>query len=224
MHVLAGMPMLTFTEIGKLRVEALSFFLLLFFLSAAAVMWIWNLLRRDFVRLPRLSYLKALGIVTLWGMAFGLVLTMISGARELLTPGAWEKDGLTYRLATSRESRQQRQALEAEIQSQRHMRMHALKGALWEYAKAHDGSFPPNDRDPAIPSGFWETADPSRARFVYIAGRKAGVGSEVVAYEPTNVFPGPRVLLSDGIIRSGNDSEIQAARRAASALAAEART
>jgi len=26
------------------------------------------------------------------------VLTMISGARELMTPGAWEKDGAIYRL------------------------------------------------------------------------------------------------------------------------------
>src|SRR5687768_8628604 len=150
MHVLAGMPMLTFTEIGKLRVEALSFFLVVFFLSAAGVMWIWNFLRRDFVRLPRLSYFKALGVVTLWGMAFLLVLTMISGARELLTPGAWVKDGAVYRLADSRESRQKREAREAELQTRRHVRMHALKSALWEYAKAHGGSFPASDRDPAI--------------------------------------------------------------------------
>ncbi len=25
-----------------------------------------------------------------------VVLTMISGARELMTPGAWQKDGFTY--------------------------------------------------------------------------------------------------------------------------------
>ena len=41
---------------------------------------------------------KALGVVFLWGLLFVLVLTMISGARELMTPGAWEKKGLTYRL------------------------------------------------------------------------------------------------------------------------------
>jgi hypothetical protein len=36
--------------------------------------------------------------VTLWGLLFLLILTMISGARELMTPGAWEKHGSTYEL------------------------------------------------------------------------------------------------------------------------------
>ena len=31
-----------------------------------------------------------------------IVLTMISGARELMTPGAWERNGVTYRLSESR--------------------------------------------------------------------------------------------------------------------------
>jgi hypothetical protein len=33
---------------------------------------------------------------------FLLVLTMISGARELMTPGAWEKKGFTYQLVRDR--------------------------------------------------------------------------------------------------------------------------
>jgi hypothetical protein len=40
--------------------------------------------------------------VTLWGLLFLLILTMISGARELMTPGAWEKHGSTYRLKDER--------------------------------------------------------------------------------------------------------------------------
>ncbi|MEX2173364.1 MAG: hypothetical protein WD872_03320 [Pirellulaceae bacterium] len=39
-------------------------------------------------------------MVALWGLLFVIVLTMISGARELMTPGAWEKQGLTYKLRT----------------------------------------------------------------------------------------------------------------------------
>jgi hypothetical protein len=66
--------------------------------SAGLVCWIWNALRTDFPRLPRLSYFKGLGLVFLWGLLFLLVLTMISGARELMTPGAWEKKGLLYEL------------------------------------------------------------------------------------------------------------------------------
>lgn len=40
-----------------------------------------------------------MGLVVLWGLLFIVVLAMISGARELMTPGAWEKQGATYRLA-----------------------------------------------------------------------------------------------------------------------------
>jgi hypothetical protein len=95
----AGMPApYTLRELAKLRIEAISFFLLVFALCAGLVMWIWNMLRAEDSRLPRLTYLKAVGVVFLWGLLFSIVLTMISGARELMTPGAWEKTGATYRL------------------------------------------------------------------------------------------------------------------------------
>jgi len=96
----AGMPNVEFTisEAAKMRVETLSFFLGGFFLSALCIMWLWNNLAKDFTLLPRLSYGKALALMTLWGLLFVLVLTMISGARELMTPGAWEKDGVTHKL------------------------------------------------------------------------------------------------------------------------------
>jgi amino acid transporter len=97
----AGMPNLRLTDIADMRVEAISFFLLVFLLSALAVQFIWNRLRRDFIRLPKLTYLKSIAIVTLWGLLFILILTMISGARELMTPGAWEQHGATYRLKSS---------------------------------------------------------------------------------------------------------------------------
>jgi hypothetical protein len=96
---LAGMPSITFTDVARLRLQTISFFLLGLLLSAAVVMAVWNSLTRDFPRLPRLSYFKATGLVILWGLLFVVVLTMISGARELMTPGAWEKDGYTYKLS-----------------------------------------------------------------------------------------------------------------------------
>ena len=95
----AGMPSFKVNDLAQLRVESLSFFLVVFLLSTWLIQLIWNRLRFDFPRLPRLTYVKALGLVTLWGVLFVLVLTMISGARELLTPGAWDKVGHTYRLA-----------------------------------------------------------------------------------------------------------------------------
>jgi hypothetical protein len=95
----AGMAgAVTLREVAKIRLQNLSFFIMVLLLSAALIRWIWNSLRKDFTRLPHLTYFKALGVVVLWGLLFILVLAMISGARELLTPGAWEKQGATYRL------------------------------------------------------------------------------------------------------------------------------
>src|SRR5438270_1167539 len=96
--VLAGMPSVSLSDAASLRLQTISFFLVLFLGSAVVIRWGWNALRTDFPRLPRLSYGRALGLVGLWGLLFLLVLTMISGARELMTPGAWKKDGPTYTL------------------------------------------------------------------------------------------------------------------------------
>lgn len=97
----AGMPSVQYTiaEAAKLRLETISVFLGAFFLASYCIMRLWNYLAKDIAILPPLTYGKALGLVTLWGLLFVLVLTMISGARELMTPGAWEKDGVTYKLA-----------------------------------------------------------------------------------------------------------------------------
>src|SRR5271170_7855407 len=99
MHVFAGMPSFHLTDVAKLRLENISFFLAGFLLSAFFIKLLWNYLAADWTFLPRLSFGKALGLAALWGLLFVLVLTMISGARELMTPGAWEKKGATYQLA-----------------------------------------------------------------------------------------------------------------------------
>lgn len=107
--VLAGMPsplpddlprVLRLTESAEASLSAISFFLAGLLVSAAAVWGLWNYARRDFPQWPRLSFGKALAVVVLWGLMFVIVLTMISGARELMTPGAWKKNGATYTLAT----------------------------------------------------------------------------------------------------------------------------
>ena len=97
----AGMPSVTLSDVARMRVQTISFFLMGLLGSAALVQLLWNFLRRDFTSLPRLNYWRALAVVVLWGLLFVVVLTMISGARELMTPGAWEKQGLTYKLADS---------------------------------------------------------------------------------------------------------------------------
>lgn len=97
---LAGMPsaQVVLRKAAEAPLSALSFFLFGFLASALAVMLLWNYVARDWPALPRLTYLKALGLVGLWSLLFVLVLTMISGARELMTPGAWRADGAVYLL------------------------------------------------------------------------------------------------------------------------------
>jgi hypothetical protein len=81
------------------RFQTISFFLFVFALCSAIVMFLWNYLQRDFPRLPRLTFGRAAAGVFLWGLLFVIVLTMISGARELMTPRAWEQRGYTYQIA-----------------------------------------------------------------------------------------------------------------------------
>lgn len=94
----AGMPSISLSDLAQARFDSISFFLVVLLLLAWLVKGLWNYLAKDFQKLPRMSYGKALAAVTLWGLVFLLVLSMISGARELMTPGAWEKQGLTYKL------------------------------------------------------------------------------------------------------------------------------
>ncbi|MCB1133733.1 MAG: hypothetical protein KDN05_21620, partial [Verrucomicrobiae bacterium] len=95
---MAGMTVITLTDVAKARLDALSFFLAAFFAISWLVKIVWNHLAKTLTVLPRLDYRRALGLVFLSGLMFYVVLTMISGARELLTPGAWEKQGVGYRM------------------------------------------------------------------------------------------------------------------------------
>lgn len=96
--LLGGMPAVRLSGEASTRMQGISFFLMGIFVATLAVWWAWNWLRRDFAVLPKLSLPGAAGLTVLWGMLFIIVLTMISGARELMTPKAWRPDGLTYAL------------------------------------------------------------------------------------------------------------------------------
>jgi hypothetical protein len=68
----AGMPTITLSEVARLRLDAISFFLIGFLICAGLIQLLWNYLRKDFTFLPRLSYGKAVGLVALWGLHFVL--------------------------------------------------------------------------------------------------------------------------------------------------------
>lgn len=174
------------TTLGEARVNAISFFLLVLLFGTWGIQLVWNVLRKDFSRWPRLSYGRALGLSVLWGLIFGLMLTMVSGARELMTPGAWAKPGTPYYTVPA----------EGDIPARRE-RLADLREALWVYARTHRGELPADDRVAEIPQGLWETPDLSRMRYGYRGGGIIGGEPRVVAYEPP-IYPTQLVLMNDG--------------------------
>jgi hypothetical protein len=93
------MPSIDLSDWAALRIETISFFAVLFLLLAVVLRLTWNALARDFPALPVLTFRRALAAVLVLSLLLAVVLTMIAGARELLTPGAWQKQGQTYRLS-----------------------------------------------------------------------------------------------------------------------------
>lgn len=94
----AGMPSSSgiLSRIAAFHINAISFFMVILFVSAFILMKIWNTLQKDFTSLPKLTYRKSTLFILLTGSIFLIVLTMISGAREIMTPKAWEKSGAFY--------------------------------------------------------------------------------------------------------------------------------
>jgi hypothetical protein len=205
---LAGMPTVRLNDLARMRLETLSFFLLVFFLCAAVVQRLWNMLGRDFPRLPRLTYVRAVGLVAVWGLLFLVVLTMISGARELLTPGAWEKVGFTYKLAAPKDD-----ATPAgpPIEAMRRERLERLRDALWAYARAHDGKLPAGPTDPDIAAEFWQTPDPSGVAYCYAPGQTPHRGAKPLAWEPRVFGDGQFTLFTSGEIRLLTPAELERA-------------
>ena len=132
---------LVLTDAGRLRYEAVSFFLVMLLLSALAVRLLWNYLARDFPALPRLSFAKSLGVVARWGLLVLVVLTMIAAAREMMTPGSWKKQGLLYTLDDSNIAKpvalEPVKEIGPELGEVRRKGLEDLKAALWNYAAQH---------------------------------------------------------------------------------------
>ena len=205
MHLFAGMPSMSLTDVAKMRLENISFFLVGFFVSAFLIKLLWNYLATDWTFLPRLSYFKALGVVTLWGLLFVLVLTMISGARELMTPGAWEKKGFTHQLVDD---------VKAKELKQRKERLEKLREALWKYADEHENNLPAAKSDPAISTEMWSVPHASGMQYLYVAGVRRDSATPL-AFEPEVFGVDRMVLCTDGAIRAMTSDEIAQALPAA---------
>jgi hypothetical protein len=195
------------TDSTRMRLYAISFFVAGILLCSAAVRWLWNGLQRDFPQLPRLSFARALMGVLLWGLLFIIVLTMISGARELMTPGAWRKQGFTYKLDRPQP------VVEPDPRTSRREHLEKLRTALWHFAATHEGRFPSSKEQSAVAAELWEVPETGGMKYLYVAGLSAGYAPTILVYEPELRSDERFVLKSNGDIVTMKSSEIRLAAR-----------
>jgi hypothetical protein len=193
------------TDSTQARVEAISFFLVALVVATAVFRWVWNSLQVQFPRLPRISFPRALGLIFLWGLLAIVVLTMISGARELMTPGAWEKQGLTYKVEARKE--EPPAAKQSFSISERKAALVKLKAALWAYAAEHNDRFPAS-ADEIEPQDLWSIPGAPKLRFIYVPGSKPGAAkAPFLVYEPDIECDERLTLTPNGDIRAMTTGE-----------------
>jgi hypothetical protein len=180
--------------------QAFSFFMVVLLGSAWAVKALWNVLRKDLPVLPALSYRRSLCFVILWGLLAIIVLTMISGARELMTPGAWRKQGWTYKLNDAAEAA-------PSSQDERRQALEALRLLLWQYAATHNGQFPILTEG-AIEKKAWEIPGWPGLNFLYVEGQTADEAGRLLVHEPELDGESRQVLLTNGMIGEMRTAEI----------------
>lgn len=199
---MGGMTSYSLTEVAETRLDSISLFLIAFAFSALILRWAWNLLARDFAWMPHLSYLQALAALVVSGLFVYVALSLIAGARELMTPGAWVRTGSTHRLATP--ERDPKPWLNAGRQAA----LEQLRDQLWEYATENEGTLPANRMDRAIPESAWIGIHPQGEPYGYVPGVQPGGGSRILVFEPDSYGSIRFVLQEDGDIVKLSASEL----------------
>ncbi|CAN5185765.1 hypothetical protein BH23VER1_BH23VER1_24460 [soil metagenome] len=155
------MPSYSLDELAAARIEVISFFVVVFLLCSFVVRWAWNSLAEVVGSMPAIRFKHALCLMLLSGLFLYVVLTMVSGARELMTPGAWNKVGLTYQLAIPRKHPSPPE------ESARRLALENLHSMLVAYAQANGGAFPTNQEESGFDPERWRGPDPAFEPFSY---------------------------------------------------------
>lgn len=195
----AGMTSYGLDSMAGFRLQALSFFIVLLLVLSWGLKRLWNGLRAAFPSWPILTFRWALGLLILFGLLIHVVLTMIAGARELMTPAAWEKDETRYRLRAIPGN-------EGVTRNLRLISVEEIKERIWNYALDHKGEVPDGPFGGEIPWKEWRV--PSGGVYCYIARSSIGGGRDLLLYEPAEAGSKRFVLLRDGSIEEWSESNI----------------
>jgi len=197
----AGMTVITLTDVAEARLQSISFFCAVYFLLAFCVMMLWNYLAKSFTQMPRINYRRALTLMLVSGLFLYVVLTMISGARELMTPGAWTKKGIGYELSDGGKVPPKDKRKEA---------IQELQRKLWVYASNHNGELPDGIFDQTFTTQNWALPEIS-GYYAYIATEKVRGGRDILVYEPSVMGAKRFVILTDGSIEVWSEGKLKKA-------------
>jgi hypothetical protein len=192
----AGMTVYGLRDVYRLRFEEISFFIVLLLVCALLLKLLWNYAFKEFKSVPKLKYLQSLCASLLFGLVMLIILTMISGIREVLTPGVWRKQGTSYRLNDPSQEPARRRSLEH------------LRAALVDYARANDGKFPASDFGPEISGKLWESPDQNGSHYIYSGGLTTNEVNALLAIEPLGFGESRFVLKVSGEIEQLSNEQI----------------
>jgi len=192
--------MVQLTDFAEARLELISVFLFGILVSAFVVKLVWNGFRKDFPSLPELTFGKSFSLVCLWGLLFVIVLTMISGARELMTPGAWIKKGNTYALNTgsAAETAPGSRSENDVTNARRKLNLELIWGILKDDGALQQQALPVNGEELPIPQRLWDVPETHGLKYVYIPGLNPGKDSRILLAEPEFFGNGRYVLWQEG--------------------------
>ena len=188
----AGMTSFVLTDLAEARIEVISFFVVVYLLLTLVVKFLWNRLAKGIPAIPRIGFGKTLCLMLVSGLFMYVILTMISGARELMTPGAWEKEGISYRLSD-------------EGGDVRKEKITELKKALWSYAEENEGRFPTGQFDEGLPKSVWKLPDGS-GLYSFLPVEAPG---RILVFEPASAGKDRYVILEDGTIEEWSGKKIE---------------
>ncbi|WP_339741890.1 hypothetical protein [uncultured Rubinisphaera sp.] len=185
--ILAGMPSITLSSSAAERFNAISFFLLVLLLSTLIIRFCWGQLSDVTPQIPKATFRQAFAVSILLGLCSIVVLTMISGARELMTPGAWQKNGLTYQVGQTETGNNTEITLadyKLEIMSQRELKITELKNQLLIYSARHDGQYPASKDESWFVESLWQLPETLGGTYILRSGHQFSNAPIPLVIEP----------------------------------------